>query len=98
VGTETYDPEHTWNYELGHKASWLDNKLETTAALFYIDWKNLQLNQQIPLSSGQYFIGNAGRANSKGLEVETRYRPWYGGNCSAWSDIRARDSSAAAAP
>jgi len=76
VGTETYDPEHTWNYELGHKASWLDNKLETTAALFYIDWKNLQLNQQIPLSSGQYFIGNAGRANSKGLEVETRYRPW----------------------
>ncbi len=74
-GTESYGPEHTWNYELGHKAKWLEDKLETTVALFYMDWKDLQLNQQIPLS-GQYFIGNAGRANSKGLEVEMRYRPF----------------------
>jgi iron complex outermembrane receptor protein len=76
AGTESYGPEHTWNYELGHKAKWLEDRLETTVALFYIDWKNLQLNQQIPFSGGQYFIGNAGRANSKGLEVETRYRPF----------------------
>jgi iron complex outermembrane receptor protein len=76
AGTESYDPEHTWNYELGHKARCLEDKLETTVALFYIDWKNLQLNQQIPFSGGQYFIDNAGRANSKGLEVETRYRPF----------------------
>lgn len=76
AGTESYGPEHTWNYELGHKATWLENKLETTVALFYIDWKDLQLNQQIPFSGGQYFIGNAGRANSKGLEVETKYRPF----------------------
>ena len=76
AGTESYGPEHTWNYELGHKAKWLEDKVETTVALFYIDWQNLQLNQQIPFSGGQYFIGNAGRANSKGLEVETRYRPF----------------------
>jgi iron complex outermembrane receptor protein len=76
AGTESYGPEHTWNYELGHKARWLEDKLETTLALFYIDWKNLQLNQQIPFSGGQYFIDNAGRANSKGLEVETKYRPF----------------------
>jgi iron complex outermembrane receptor protein len=76
AGTESYGTEHTWNYELGHKAKWLEDKLETTVALFYIDWRNLQLNQQIPFSGGQYFIGNAGRANSKGLEVETRYRPY----------------------
>jgi iron complex outermembrane receptor protein len=76
AGTESYGPEHTWNYELGHKGIWLEDKLETTIALFYIDWQNLQLNQQIPYSGGQYFIGNAGRANSKGLEVETKYRPY----------------------
>jgi iron complex outermembrane receptor protein len=76
AGTELYGPERTWNYELGHKASWLKDKLATTVALFYIDWQNLQLNQQIPFSGGQYFIGNAGKANSKGLEVETRYRPY----------------------
>jgi iron complex outermembrane recepter protein len=80
-GTESYGAEHTWNYELGHKAKWLEGKLATTVALFYIDWSNLQLNQQIPFSGGQYYIGNAGRANSKGVEVETRYRPY------AWWDL-----------
>jgi iron complex outermembrane receptor protein len=77
VGTESYGAEHTWNYELGHKASWLGDRLESTVALFYIDWENLQLNQQIPFSGGQYYIGNAGVANSKGIEVETRYHPFF---------------------
>jgi iron complex outermembrane recepter protein len=76
AGTESYDPEHTWNYELGHKAGWLNNRLQTTVALFYVDWDNLQLNQQLPFSGGQYYIGNSGRANSKGLEFETKVRPF----------------------
>jgi iron complex outermembrane receptor protein len=76
AGTESYGAEHTWNYELGHKAKWLEDKLETTVAFFYIDWQNLQLNQQIPFSGGQYYIGNAGAAYSKGVEAETRYRPF----------------------
>jgi iron complex outermembrane receptor protein len=75
-GTQSYGAEHTWNYELGHKSRWLNDRLESTVAVFYIDWNNLQLNQQIPFSGGQYFIGNAGRANSKGLEIEMRYRPY----------------------
>jgi iron complex outermembrane recepter protein len=76
AGTESYGAEHTWNYELGHKSKWLGDRLESTVSLFYIDWKNLQLNQQIPYSGGQYYIGNAGAANSKGLEVETRFFPF----------------------
>jgi len=76
AGTESYGSEHTWNYELGHKASWLGHRLESSAALYYIEWQDLQLNQQIPYSGGQYFIGNAGRANSKGLEIETKFRPF----------------------
>ena len=79
AGTESYEAEHTWNYELGHKARWLHDRLETAMALFYVDWNNLQLNQQIPFSGGQYFIGNAGSANSKGFEFEAKYRP-----CSWW--------------
>ncbi len=79
AGTGSYGPERTWNYELGHKARWLGNRLESIVALFYIDWDSLQLNQQIPFSGGQYFIGNAGAANSKGVEVETRFYafPWW---------------------
>jgi iron complex outermembrane recepter protein len=76
AGTEGYGAEHTWNYELGHKSGWLGDKLESTLAFFYIDWKNLQLNQQIPYSGGQYYIGNAGAAYSKGLEVEMKYHPF----------------------
>jgi len=76
AGTESYGEEHTWNYELGHKAMWLRDRLESTVSLFYIDWSDLQLNQQIPFSGGQYYIGNAGAAFSKGIEVETRYRPF----------------------
>jgi iron complex outermembrane recepter protein len=76
AGTEVYGTEHTWNYELGHKSDWLGDRLESTLAFFYIDWKNLQLNQQVPLSGGQYYIGNAGAAYSKGLEFEMKYRPF----------------------
>jgi iron complex outermembrane recepter protein len=76
AGIEVYGAEHTWNYELGHKAEWLGNRLESTFALFYIDWKGLQLNQQIPFSGGQYYIGNAGAAYSKGMEVEMKVRPF----------------------
>ena len=54
----------------------LDLPLSVTAvALFYMDWSNLQLNQQLPFGGGLYYIGNAGRANSKGVEFEARYRP-----------------------
>jgi iron complex outermembrane recepter protein len=79
TGTESYDAEHTWNYELGHKSNWLKDKLQMTVALFYLDWNNLQLNQQIPFSGGQYYIANAGAAYSKGLEVEANYHPlpWW---------------------
>lgn len=81
VGTESYEAEHTWNYELGHKKRWLQDRLETNVALFYIDWKSLQLNQQIPFSGGQYYIDNAGGAFSRGVEAETRFRP------SSWWDL-----------
>jgi len=79
AGTDSYGAEHTWNYELGHKARWFGDKLESAVSLFYIDWKDLQLNQQIPFSGGQYYIGNAGAAYSRGIEVETKCRPtsWW---------------------
>ena len=78
ASTQEYGAEHTWNYEVGYKSKWFDGRLEATASLFYIDWSGLQLNQQIPLSGGQYFIGNAYAAASKGVEFELLYRPLHG--------------------
>jgi len=79
-GPAEYGTEHTWNYELGHKATWLDGKLETTAALFYIDWHNIQ-EATFAANPGNpygYYTVNAGGADSKGFELETKYRPLPG--------------------
>ena len=77
---QTYGTEHDWNYELGYKSKWLDGKVETKLALFYIDWSSLQLNQFIPLPSGAYYtpVINANSATSKGVELEAKYRPVAG--------------------
>jgi iron complex outermembrane recepter protein len=76
MGT-AYQPEFTWNYELGAKTSWLKNRLQVNAALFYIDWSDMQVEV---LSSGgaTSVIDNAGKATSKGIELELLSRPFAG--------------------
>ena len=74
LGQESYAPETSWCYELGTKTEWFDGKLRANAALYYIDWSDLQLN--VPMSTPpQYYIDNIGSANSKGAELELSYRP-----------------------
>lgn len=74
AGTEQYGQEKSTNYEIGLKNSWLKNRVTANAALYYIDWKDLQLN--VPFGQpGQFFISNVGNANSKGLEIELNARP-----------------------
>ncbi len=70
----TYDSETSTNYELGYKASFLDNSLELSTALFYIDIKNQQV-QQLVQSTNTITTDNAGRGLSQGIEFETRYTP-----------------------
>lgn len=38
-----YGPEYTWNYEVGLKTSWLDNRLMVNLAVFYIDMETSRL-------------------------------------------------------
>ncbi len=61
----TYDSETSTNYELGYKASFLDNSLEFSTALFYIDIKDQQV-QQLVQSSNTIMTDNAGRGRSQG--------------------------------
>ena len=78
VGKESYGMENSWNYEIGLKSEWLEGKLRANLALFYIDWNHVQLNVPVPGAPGQFFIDNAGAANSKGAELELNYRPVKG--------------------
>lgn len=67
-----YDSDDLVSYELGGKFSLLDNRLYVSAALFYIDWSDIQANLRTPMGFG--YLGNAGQAVSKGLELEVEAR------------------------
>jgi outer membrane receptor protein involved in Fe transport len=74
-GSEAYGEEHTWNYEGGVKTAWLQRRLTFNAAVFSIDWKDLQLNLPNPSVPGQFYIANVGSARSNGFELELNTRP-----------------------
>jgi len=72
VVTQAVDPEYTRTYELGYKGLF-KRRFELNAALFYIDWEDLQV--ETPLSTAGtpiYLKQNAAEAHSTGLELEMR--------------------------
>ena len=73
VGREAYAEEHTWHVEGGLKTSF-GGRVSASAAVFFIDWEDLQLNLPDPAVPAQFFIANAGAATSKGIEVEVNAR------------------------
>ncbi len=76
IGT-FFKPDFTVNYELGAKTSWLDKRLQLNVALFYIDWSDMQVEVLTP-GGATVFIDNAGKATSKGVEMEFSARPMPG--------------------
>ena len=70
AGAEAYGEERTWNLEGGVKTLWADGRVSANAAIFHIDWDDLQLNVPNPAVPAQFFISNVGGAVSKGVEVE----------------------------
>lgn len=71
---DAYDEEHTWTTEGGVKATWADGRIRTNAAVFYIDWTDLQLNLPMLSAPGQFYIANVGGATSRGAELEVTAR------------------------
>jgi outer membrane receptor protein involved in Fe transport len=64
----TFDPEYSWNYEIGLKTPLFKKLLYTDAAIYYIDWKNQQIYQTVPSGRGS-MLKNAGHSVSKGVEL-----------------------------
>ncbi len=73
-GAEAYDEEHSWNYEGGVKSTFANGRVGASAAFFYIDWNNLQLNVPNRSVPGQVYISNVGDAASTGFEFELNAR------------------------
>lgn len=84
-----FEPDSLTSYELGLKGNFGD-RLVYDLALFYIDWKDIQLAEVSQYSGNTYFV-NAGGARSKGVEASMQWRPLSGlvvsGNV-AWTDAK----------
>ena len=74
-GSETYDEEHAWHIEGGLKSSAANGRVSATAAVFYIDWDDMQLNVPNQFAPGQFYVANAGSARSRGIELDLAARP-----------------------
>ncbi|MEG1649555.1 MAG: TonB-dependent receptor, partial [Rikenellaceae bacterium] len=66
--TVSFKPEITWNYEIGMRGEFLDGKLRTELALFYMNIRDLQLTQFVTGGSGR-ILSNAGKGRSLGAEL-----------------------------
>lgn len=86
----TSSPDSLWNYELGEKGAFLDDRMIVNADIYYIDWSNIQLNQ-LSKPSSINFIENAGEAHIKGAELQIEARPteaWDVGSSFTFNDAR----------
>ena len=69
--TISYNPEYSWNYEIGGHFSFLQKKLYVDVALFYIDCRDQQLTVFSTYGMGR-MMRNAGRTESYGVESSVR--------------------------
>ncbi|KAF1710313.1 TonB-dependent receptor [Pseudoxanthomonas kalamensis DSM 18571] len=76
---EAYQPDEVWNYETGVKTEFWDNRAQVNVSLYQIDWDNMQVSGRYGVSgsggSAFGYIGNAGAARIRGLELEGLVRP-----------------------
>lgn len=68
----SFEPDTVTNYEVGIKSESSDRRLLLNAAVYRIDWDDIQLNS---LAGGFTIFANGGEARSQGLELEARYVP-----------------------
>lgn len=78
VGAEEfeYDPEKTWNADLGVRHQSADGRLRLGSNFFYVDWQDQQL--QMPpkdIATAVDFVTiNAGQSKSYGFELDADYQ------------------------
>lgn len=73
-----YKQERLMNYELGVKTEWLDRRVRLNASVFYLDWKNLQVEAFRFLTPGDLSSNFEQTVNvdseAKGAEIELQAR------------------------
>jgi iron complex outermembrane recepter protein len=70
----SFGPDSLIDYEAGIKGRLFDGLLEYQVNAFFIDWSDIQV-QQVTQVGALHYTGNAGNAESKGIEFEFVARP-----------------------
>jgi outer membrane receptor protein involved in Fe transport len=71
---QNYKPSTNITYEIGGKMSWLNNRLTTNLAVFYIDYKDLQITAAPPPPLITALTTNAAAATVQGFELSVDAR------------------------
>jgi len=72
----SYDEETNITFELGAKSALMEGRLQLNAAVFYVDWEDMQVQETqldrngAPIPGANFVIGNLGSATNIGFEVE----------------------------
>jgi outer membrane receptor protein involved in Fe transport len=75
VINEEFNEEELWNYEVGVKSEWFDNRLRVNAAAFYLEWSDFQYDTfffTVPgdATSNVQLTRNIEDSEALGFEVE----------------------------
>jgi iron complex outermembrane receptor protein len=74
-----FKSDSTKNYEVGIRTDLFDRTFSIDMAVFYIDWKDIQILSIVNTPAGPVGInGNSGSAKSKGVEWNFGWRPISG--------------------
>jgi iron complex outermembrane recepter protein len=73
-GRESWKDEKAWNYEVGTKSSFADNRASLNASVFYVDINDLQATVTAGSCSSR-LIFNVPKARSTGVELEFSATP-----------------------
>jgi iron complex outermembrane receptor protein len=76
----TYDTEYLWNYEVGFRGSWLEQKLIGEVTGFYLQRRHTQVRDSAGFGGNyRFFTANGNAARVYGLEASMSYavtRQW----------------------
>lgn len=82
------NPDKITNYEVGIKADFFNHRLSVDSSLYYIDWKDLQV--ELLHTSGNYkgikYAANGSGAKSQGADLSLSWKPLKGLTISTWGD------------
>ncbi len=79
LASRTIDPESVWNYEVGLKSQWLDDRLRLNLVAFHSDYRDLQVVEfKTTGNFGVFQTSNAASASLGGLEMEFTLKPFEG--------------------